>query len=253
MGAVLPQPLSKFAAGIVIAGQSGYLIAVNDILYQISTWLLPLTMAIVFHEVAHGYAARLFGDNTAARMGRLTLNPVRHVDPVGTLALPMMLAVAGAPIFGWAKAVPVNPARMRNPRWHMVLVALAGPGTNLLLSIVALFGMAAVIATLGDADTPARAFLWDNLSNFIVINIMLAIFNMLPFPPFDGSHVVEGLLPRPLAARYAAIRPFGMALMILLFVGIPLLFPEANVIARLIGPPVQATLEFANQLLSALV
>jgi Zn-dependent protease len=210
----------------------------NDILYNIATWLVPLTIAIVFHEVAHGYVARLFGDQTAARMGRLTLNPVKHIDPVGTLALPMMLAVAGAPIFGWAKAVPVNAARMRNPRWHMVLVALAGPGINIVMALATIVVMALLVGTVPPTEGGAAGFVWDNLRNFTLINVMLAVFNMLPLPPFDGSHVVEGVLPRPLAAHYAKLRPFGLVAMILLFVAVPLLFPQYNLIGQLIGPPV---------------
>jgi Zn-dependent protease len=224
-----------------------------NIVYQIATWLVPLTIAIVFHEVSHGYVARIFGDDTASRMGRLTLNPVKHVDPIGTLALPMLLAVSGAPIFGWAKAVPVDQRRLRNPRWHMVLVALAGPASNILLAFVALLGMAGVIAAFGDTNGAVAAFLWDNLTNFIIINIMLAVFNMIPFPPFDGSHVVEGILPRSLAAGYARLRPYGMGLMIILFVALPLLIPNQNIIGRLIGPPVEAVLGLANRFLDLLV
>ena len=225
----------------------------NDIAYQIATWILPLTFAIVFHEVAHGYVARAFGDDTASRMGRLTLKPVRQCDPVGPRALPTMLAVAGAPIFGWAKAVPVDPSRMRNPRWHMVLVALAGPGSNVLLAILGLFAMAAVVAGFGDTNGGIAAFLWTNLTNFIVINIMLAVFNMLPLPPFDGSHVVEGLLPRRLATGYAALRPYGLGLMIILFVALPLLLPNQNLVARVIGPPIEAILSLANAVLNMMV
>lgn len=222
----------------------------NTILYDIATWLIPLVLAIVFHEVAHGWVARIFGDPTASHAGRLTLNPVKHVDPIGTIALPMMLAVLKAPIFGWARPVPVDARRLRNPRWHMVLVALAGPGSNILLAALTIGAMAAMWPLNGG---PAAMFLWANLSNFLIINIMLAVFNMLPIPPFDGSHVVEGLLPRPLAARYAALRPFGLGLLIVLFVALPLLFPQANLIGRLIGPPVEAILRWTNTILAALV
>jgi Zn-dependent protease len=225
----------------------------NDIVYQIATWLVPLTIAIVFHEVAHGYVAKLFGDPTAQRMGRLTLNPIKHVDPVGTVVLPMLLAVTGAPIFGWAKAVPVDDRKLRNPRWHMVLVALAGPGSNILLAFLTLFAMAGVILAFGTTSGGVAGFIWANLTNFIIINIMLAVFNMLPLPPFDGSHVVEGLLPRPLAARYAALRPFGMVAMIALFVALPLIWPGQNFVGRLIGPPVEAILGWASSFLSLLV
>jgi Zn-dependent protease len=222
----------------------------REVFYQIATWLVPLMIAIVFHEVAHGWAARSFGDMTAARAGRLTLNPIRHVDPIGTLALPMMLAVAGAPIFGWAKPVPVNAARMRNPRWHMVLVALAGPGSNIVLALLTLVAMAALMSFAPPQSGAAAAFVWANLGNFVVINIMLAVFNMLPLPPFDGSHVVEGVLPRPLAAGYARLRPFGMAAMLILFIAVPLLFPQSNIVAKLIGPPVEWVLGQASALLA---
>lgn len=222
-----------------------------DILYTIATWLVPLTFAIVFHEVAHGYVARVFGDQTAARMGRLTLNPVRHVDPIGTVALPMMLAVAGAPIFGWAKAVPVNPYKMRNPRWHMVLVSLAGPGINIVMALVTIVAMALLSAVAPPTD-PVSRFIWANLTNFVLINVMLAVFNMLPFPPFDGSHVVEGILPRPLSRYYAKLRPFGLVAMILLFVAVPLLFPQYNLVQTLIGPPVSWVLVQLQTLFGAI-
>lgn len=225
----------------------------NQTLYAIATWIVPLILAIVFHEVAHGWVARAFGDPTAKRLGRLTLNPVKHVDPVGTIALPTMLAVAGAPIFGWAKPVPVDQRRLRNPRWHMVLVALAGPGSNILLALLTVLAMAVAWLSFGPFMPAERNFLWDNLNNFLGVNLMLAIFNMLPIPPFDGSHVVEGVLPRPLAKRYAALRPIGMVIVLVLFLAVPLLFPQANLIARLIGPPLEATLNIAYGLLNALV
>ncbi len=221
-----------------------------DILYTLSTWLIPLTLAIVFHEVAHGWAARSFGDMTAAKAGRLTLNPLPHVDPVGTIGLPMLLAIAGAPIFGWARPVPVEPSRMRNPRWHMVLTALAGPGSNIVLALLTIVAMAALMPLATPDAGPAATFLWANLTNFLIINVMLAIFNMLPLPPFDGSHVVEGVLPRPLAAAYARLRPFGLAAMLILFLAVPLLFPQARILDRLILPPVRWTLEQGSTLLA---
>src|SRR3954463_13500070 len=106
----------------------------DNVVFRAATWLIPLVIAIVLHEIAHGWVANAFGDPTARRKGRLSINPLRHVDPLGTIALPLILAVAGAPVFGWAKPVPVVARRMRNPRFHMILVALAGPGMNLLLA-----------------------------------------------------------------------------------------------------------------------
>lgn len=224
----------------------------QGILYAIATWLIPLVFAIVFHEIAHGWVARAFGDPTAHHMGRLTLNPVKHVDPVGTVLLPMALAVMNAPIFGWAKPVPVDQRRLRNPRWHMVLVALAGPGSNILLALLTLLVMAGLWVNAGPPQGAVYDFVWANLTNFTIINIMLAVFNMLPLPPFDGSHVVEGVLPRPLAAGYARLRPYGLGLMIVMFVAVPLLFPQTNLVARLIGPPVEAVLGLANSFFAAL-
>ena len=119
----------------------------GNLAWNIATWLIPLVIAIVFHEVSHGWVANMLGDPTAKRRGRLTLNPIKHVDPLGTVLLPMVLAVSGAPVFGWAKPVPVVSQRLRNPRFHMVLVALAGPGMNLLLALIAAAAFAIVVAT----------------------------------------------------------------------------------------------------------
>ena len=205
--------------------------------WQVATWLIPLVIAIVFHEVAHGWVARAFGDPTAARLGRLTLNPVRHVDPVGTIGLPLVLAVTGAPVFGWAKPVPVVAAKLRNPRWHMMLVALAGPGINLVLAIVAAAGLAALI---GDNHAIAVAgfggFLYANLLNFLLINVFLAIFNLIPLPPFDGGHVVEGLLPRAAVPAWQRIARFGFPLLIILLLVVPMISPRADVVARAVAP-----------------
>src|SRR4051794_21723368 len=176
----------------------------DNIVLKISTWLVPLVFAIVLHEISHGWVASAFGDPTARRRGRLSLNPIRHVDPIGTVVLPLFLAVSGAPVFGWAKPVPVVARRMRNPRVHMILVALAGPGMNLLLAVAGAVALALLIAA---APPPGLGSLFValNLFNFVAINIFLAVFNMLPIPPFDGGHVVEGLLPRWAAVHYAKL------------------------------------------------
>jgi Zn-dependent protease len=209
--------------------------------FDIATWLIPLVIAIVLHEISHGWVANAFGDPTARDLGRLSPNPVRHVDPIGTICLPLLLAVSGAPVFGWAKPVPVVAARLRNRRLHMMLVAIAGPLTNLLLGFVAVFGLAAAVAVVSPGSVPG-AFLLANLENFLVINIFLAVFNMLPMPPFDGGHVVEGLLPRPIAARYAKLGKYGFLLLILLLVVVPMVWPRLNVIQWLVVPPVKAVL-----------
>ncbi len=208
----------------------------DSLLWKLATWLIPLIIAIVFHEVAHGLVANALGDPTAKRRGRLTFNPIKHVDPFGTVILPMALAVTGAPVFGWAKPVPVVSQRLRNPRYHMVLVALAGPGMNLLLALVAAMLLAGLVAM--DPQGLFWVFIVQNLVNFMVINAFLAIFNLIPMPPFDGGHVVEGLLPRRLAIHYAKLRRFGFPLLIILLLVVPMLFPDADIIERTIAPPV---------------
>lgn len=203
--------------------------------YTIAVWLVPLVIAIVFHEVAHGWVARAFGDPTAARLGRLTLNPIKHADPVGTIGLPLILAITGAPIFGWAKPVPAVAGRLRNPRVHMMLVALAGPGINLLLALVAAIALGAVV-TPGETPVGAMRFVTDNLLNFLLINIFLAVFNLIPLPPFDGGHVVEGLLPRRAVPAWQRLARFGFPLLIVLLLVVPMIAPQANVVARIVAP-----------------
>jgi Zn-dependent protease len=214
----------------------------NATLFDAATLILPLVFAIVCHEVSHGAMARLLGDHTAEEQGRLTLNPFPHVDPVGTVILPGLLALTHLPVFGWAKPVPVNQWRLRNPRWGMMLVAAAGPGSNLLLAALSAVALG-LFARNGLIDTGSQtglvAFTIANLNNFLAINLFLALFNLLPIPPFDGSHIFEGLLPRGLARRYASIRSGGMLLVILLLVVVPWLVPGFDPIRRLVGPPFQ--------------
>ena len=205
--------------------------------------LIPcLIIAIVFHEVAHGWTALMLGDPTAKEKRRLSLNPIRHVDPVGTLLVPGALALMGAPVFGWAKPVPVNQRRLDNPRFGMMAVAAAGPGTNLLLAAIAAI-IIGVTELTGEVFSGAMlseegSLAVTALTYFLVINIFLAVFNMLPIPPFDGSHIVEGLLPRSLARLYGKARPFGL----LLFFGLIALVwfaPELGMFERVFFPPVE--------------
>lgn len=212
----------------------------TDTIYQAAALIIPLIIAIVFHEIAHGWAARALGDPTAARLGRLSPNPIKHVDPFGTIVLPGLLMLAKLPVFGWAKPVPVIKERLRNPRRDMMLVAAAGPGSNLVQAVVGaiLLGLMFKLAGPDVQPTGVSAFVALNLLNYILINVFLAIFNLLPIPPFDGGHIVEGLMPPRLARRYAGLHKQALLIMILLLVVLPYLAPSLNVVSWLVGPPV---------------
>ena len=191
----------------------------NISLYDISVWVLPLVIAITFHEAAHGFVAHRLGDDTAYKLGRVSFNPLRHIDPFGTLVLPGMLLLSHSPfLFGYAKPVPVNFRALREPRLGMVLVALAGPATNILLALAA----AASFHILGFVPANAAQWLADNLKNAVVINVVLAVFNMMPIPPLDGGRVAVGLLPRALAIPLARLEPFGMLILIGFLILLPL-------------------------------
>ena len=202
--------------------------------------LIPaLVIAIVFHEVAHGWVALMLGDPTAKERRRLTLNPVRHVDPFGTLILPGLLALSGLPVFGWAKPVPVIKERLNNPRFGMMAVAAAGPGTNFILAAVGAVALGLFAGNYTGEPGGGAMFTISILQYFIIINIFLALFNLLPIPPFDGSHIVEGLLPERAARAYEKLRPFGFPLLFLVLLIIPWLFPGLGVVENLVLPPVE--------------
>jgi Zn-dependent protease len=189
--------------------------------YDASVWVLPLLFAITFHEAAHGFAAHRLGDDTAWQLGRVSFNPLRHIDPFGTILLPAMLLLSHSPfLFGYAKPVPVNFKNLRNPRLDMVWVALAGPLTNIILALAAALAFHAL--PLAPADS--AQWIADNLKNALIINVVLAVFNMLPIPPLDGGRVAVGLLPPPLADPLARLEPFGM----LILIGILILLPLAG-------------------------
>ena len=220
-----------------------------EILYLASTWVLPVVLAVTLHEAAHGFAAYLLGDSTAWRLGRVSLNPLKHIDPFGTLLMPAMLLILRAPfLFGYAKPVPVNFRALRQPRRDMVLVAAAGPATNLVLATLAalLFHLVAFF--------PNQAGLWlaENLRNALIINVVLAVFNMLPLPPLDGGRVLVGLLPNFLAVPLARLEPYGIMILLALMLLPPLLGAQTgadfNVLSRLIGGPTQAILTAILQL-----
>lgn len=211
----------------------------NETLLTALALIPALVIAIVFHEVAHGWTALALGDPTAKEQRRLSFNPIRHVDPVGTLLVPGMLAMVGAPVFGWAKPVPVIKGRLDNPRFGMMAVAAAGPLMNLALATIGavVIGLVARAALAPPEGAIGFAFL--ALNYFILINIFLALFNLLPIPPFDGSHVVEGLLPKRAARVYDKIRPFGFPLLFLLLLVIPYFFPGLGIVENVVIPPVE--------------
>ncbi|MCW9032816.1 MAG: site-2 protease family protein [Rhodospirillales bacterium] len=190
-----------------------------DIGMKISVWALPVLLAVTLHEAAHGWAAWKLGDDTAKRMGRVTFNPLKHVDPFGTVLLPILLLIGsgGQMMFGFAKPVPVNFWNLRNPRRDMVLVALAGPGTNLLLAIAAasIFHLGFLIP---DSVAPWLAL---NLKNAMIINVVLCIFNMLPLPPLDGGRVAVGLLPHFLAEPLSRLERAGMFIILFMLFILP--------------------------------
>jgi len=188
-----------------------------SLLQKILVWAPPVLFAITFHELAHGWMARRLGDPTAEMLGRLTLNPIKHVDPIGTVLVPTVLLLAGGFIFGWAKPVPVTWENLKNPKRDMALVAIAGPAANLLMIIfwAALVKLAVILA--GPLDWVAQPLAYMGGAG-VVINSILMILNLLPLPPLDGSRVLSAMLPGPMAWQLSRIEPYGLIILLVLLI-----------------------------------
>ncbi len=194
---------------------------IESILRGISIWALPVLFAIVLHEVAHGWVADKLGDNTARWMGRLTLNPIKHIDPLGTIVIPIALIVINAPfLFGFAKPVPVNFSKLNNPRRDMIWVALAGPLTNLALALISVALLWIAVHLPGFALWVAEPLALMAQAS-ILINVVLFVVNLIPIPPLDGGRVATGLLPGPLAYQLSRLEPYGFFIIVgLLMLGV---------------------------------
>ncbi len=207
---------------------------------KIAVWALPVIFAITVHEVAHGWVADRLGDPTARDQGRLTLNPIRHIDPVGTVLVPGVMLVLTSFVFGWAKPVPVDFRRLNNPRRDMIWVAAAGPGANLLMALIWVGLLKLGLALLASQPWIATPLVLMSEAG-IFINLVLMVLNLLPIPPLDGGRILTGLLPRDLAAGFARIEPYGLIILVLLLV--------TGVLGRILLPAIF----FLRGLLRALV
>jgi len=228
--------LAVLGAAVVFLVVRRGVLSVEDLLV-----LVVLVPSVILHEVSHGAIALHFGDGTARDAGRLTLNPVRHVDPLGTVVLPLMLALAGAPPFGYAKPVPVNPRKLRNPRDHGLVVSLVGPGVNIVIAI----GAALAFRLLDDRLGGIRSF--DDLSMLHqllyalgFVNVLLAAFNLIPIPPLDGSAVIERVLPARWWPGYLRLRQYSMVLLLVVVLLLPgvlswVFDPALDLWSRLLG------------------
>ena len=214
--------------------------SIPDIAYTVAVWLAPVLFAITLHEAAHGWVANKLGDPTAKQLGRITINPIKHIDPMGTIVVPLFLAMISPFVLGWAKPVPVEPRYFKSPLVDMALVAVAGPVSNFFMACI--WGMFIKLAYLSLDMSPVLAFLVEMGKNGIIINIVLMVLNLLPIPPLDGGRVVAGVLPPRIALPYMQLERFGMIIILLLLVsGIlgkimwPIVMHFVNIVSVMFG------------------
>ena len=208
---------------------------IQNVLIQVCVLAIPVVFAITLHEAAHGYVAKYFGDTTAYMLGRVTLNPIRHIDPIGTILVPVaiLLLSHGSALFGWAKPVPVNFNNLRSPKRDMLWVAAAGPGSNLVQAIVWLALVKVLLATGAGASVPGQFWIAVAAAG-VQWNIVIGILNLFPILPLDGGRIVTSLLPGPLSYQYSRLEPYGMMILILLI--------ATGALGRLLIPLVDGTL-----------